>query len=177
MFSLLCLEKGANKIITVEAQPVVYQGLLNNVSNYQAIIPMNYAASDSDGQQVHILNAHVASRVGGDVGDLVETITLQTLLDRQNIHGDDLALKLDCEGSEFNILIPASVDLLRRFSVIYMELHGETNVDPKYHDVNLVRNKLTSSGFNKVKSGGMVTYNGDGTSTPLNVYVEKWVRV
>ena len=178
MFSLACLEKGANKIITVEAQPVVYNmGLLSNVSKYSAITPINYAASDTDGQQVHILNAHVASRVGGDEGDLVETITLQTLLDRYNILGNDVVLKLDCEGSEFNILLPASVDLLRRFSVVYMELHNNTNPDPKYQDSQLLVDKMISSGFNKVKDGGIVGYNDDGTTTNLGVFVQKWVRV
>ncbi len=177
MFSLLCLEKGANKIITVEAQPVVYQGLLNNVSNYQAIIPMNYAASDSDGQQVHILNAHVASRVGGDVGDLVETITLQTLMDRKNVLGDDLVLKLDCEGSEFNILLPTSTGLIRRFAVIYMEVHGNTNPDPKYQDIQLIHDKLITSGFTQVKDGFMWRNDAAGIPVQLDVYVEKWRRV
>ena len=178
MFSLFCVEKGAARIITIEAQPVIYQlGLLPNINKYPMITPLNYAASDVDGTQVHILNAHVASMVGGDQGDLVETITLDSILYGQNILGDDLVLKLDCEGSEFNILLPADVSLLRRFSIITLETHANTNINPKYHDVQLITDKLASCGFSKVKSSVMLSYLPDGTSTPMGVFVEKWVRV
>lgn len=177
MFSLNCVERGVSKIYCIEAQPVVYNtGLLNNVRDYPMIVPMNYAMSDTDGKIVHIENNTVGSNVGGEIGDLVETITLQTLLDRENIRGDDLTMKIDCEGSEFNILMPARKELIRRFSTIYIELHGDTNPDPAYQDVKIVEDKLMEFGYMRVKEGQMYVETGNGRES-LNVYVQKWVRV
>ena len=179
MFSLLCVERGASRVICVEAQPVIYNlGLMNNVKQYPMITPLNYAASDVDGKQVHILNEHVGSKVGGDIGELVETITLKTLMTQQNILGDDLVLKLDCEGSEFNVLLESDVTTLRKFSVIYMELHGNVNPDPAYADVKIVENKLVDCGFSKVNEIEIWHYNSDNTmSHGLGVFVQKWIRV
>ena len=178
MFSLWCVEKGAARIISVEAQPVIYQlGLMNNVRAYPMVIPLNYALSDVDGEQVHILNAHVASKVGGDQGEMVETITLESLLQSQNVLGDDLVMKIDCEGSEFNILLNAEQELLRRFAVISLETHANTNPDPRYQDVQLITDRLTSCGFTRVKSSVLTWYYEDGTSVTKDIFIEKWVRV
>ena len=177
MFAMLCVEKGASTVVCVEAQPVIYNtGLLNWIKPYPMIIPLNYAVTDVDGQQVHILNQHVASRVGGDHGDLVETITLKSLLQQENLLGDDLVLKLDCEGSEFDILMGTDVSTIRRFRVIFVEIHADTNPDPRYKDINVVVNRLQECGYTKVKDGGMVRYNNDGTTDSLGVSVQKWVR-
>ena len=142
------------------------------------ITALNYAASDTDYKQVHILNEHVGSKVGGDVGELTETITLKTLMYFQNVLGDDLALKLDCEGSEFDILMTVDKDTIRKFAVIYMELHGNTHLNPEYKDVMVVENKLVEFGFSKVKQGEMVHFNGPDTPpNGLGIFVQKWVRV
>jgi hypothetical protein len=141
------------------------------------IVPLNYAVLDSNGKMVHILNEHVASRVGGDIGELVETITLDSLLYQQNLLGDDIVLKLDCEGSEFDILMGTPVETIRRFRTIFIEIHNDTNPNPAYKDSSVVINRLQECGFNKIKDGGMVVYNGDGTTTSLGVVVQKWVRV
>lgn len=178
MFALACVEKGAGQIVCVEAQPVIYNlGLLNNINAYPMIIPLNYAVSDEDGKQVHILNEHVGSKVGGDIGELVETITLETLLYQYNLLGDDLVLKLDCEGSEFDIMMGTPIEIIRRFRTIFIEMHNNTNPHPAYRDSSVVINRLQECGFNKVKDGGMVVYNEDGTTTSLGVFVQKWARV
>ena len=178
MFSLACLERGATRIIAVEAQPVIYGlGLINNLAEYPCITALNFAASGVDGAQVHILNHHVGSKVGGNEGELVETITLATILETQNVIGNDLVLKIDCEGSEFDVLLPAPTELLRRFGVLYMELHDNTNINPEYHDSTLIENKLSECGFQRVKHFPFYSTNAAGESTWIGVSVQKWVRV
>jgi FkbM family methyltransferase len=178
MFSLSCIEKGANRVITVEAQPVIFNlGLLNNVSGYPAIEPLNYAVYDKDGEMVHILNAHVGSMVGGNEGELVETITLATLLNECNINDNNTVLKLDCEGSEFNILLTSSVEVLRRFAVITMEVHGNTNPNPEYRDLALIEKRMIECGFIKVKYGQMYYESSVQPRILVNVFTEKWVRI
>lgn len=174
MFTLRCVELGAAHVYAVEAQPTVYQTkLVKNVSRYSTVTPMNYAAFSQDGLIVNIPNEHVMSKLG-DIGEPVNTITLKKLLTDYQVAGNNLVLKLDCEGSEFDILMTAEQELIRRFEIIYMELHGNTNSKPEYHDVGIIRNQLTLAGFTIVKSG---QYFGGPAWTPLDVFVEKWVRI
>lgn len=178
MFSLACLERGATRIIAVEAQPVIYKlGLANNVAPYKAITAINYAASHVDGETVHILNQHVGSKVGGEVGDAVETITLASILERHNVIGDDLVLKIDCEGSEFNVFMSSPHELLRRFSVMYMEVHAMTNVNPEWHDPTMIAAKLIQSGFQQVKDFPFYSTGPNGETHWIGVAVQKWVCV
>jgi FkbM family methyltransferase len=178
LFSLACVEKGANRVIAVEAQPVIFNlGLLNNVAGYTAIEPLNYAVSDTDGEMVHILNNNVGSVVGGSEGELTETITLATLLDKYNVNGNDLVMKIDCEGSEFNILLTSSTETLRRFAVMSMEVHANTNHNPAYHDISLIEAKMIECGFSNVRSGRIFNDYPDGTRIWMDVYINKWVRV
>lgn len=178
MFSMYCLERGARDTIAVEAQPTVYNlGLLNNVKQFNNIKSYNLAASDIDNKTVYIPNNHVGSVVGSE-GEPVQTITLKTLLENNGVNGDDLVLKMDCEGSEFNVIMTTDFRTMRRFGVIYMELHGNTNHDPKYKDITLVEQQLRNYGFKKVYQNQQFRANEQGViNIPMDVYVQKWERI
>lgn len=176
MFTLRCLELGAKEIIAVEAQPTIYKlGLLKNVGGFSNVRALNAAAYDVDGARVNIVNHHVGSTVNvqGE-GDEVETVTLRTLVN--SVEGDDLVLKLDCEGSEFNVLMSSDDETLRRFEFIHLEVHGNCNPNPEWHDVEVVHRRLSSAGFKKVSSVPILWFDADGSSKEIGVYVEKWVR-
>jgi FkbM family methyltransferase len=177
MFSLACLEHGATRIISVEAQPTIFKlGLLYNVAQYHKYItPVNYAAHSTDGQTVKIINHHVGSKVGNE-GDDVNTISLTTLLTEQNVLGNDLVMKIDCEGSEFDVLLSTTPEVLRRFGVIYMEVHDNTNVNPAYHDSQLISRYLIASGFSQVKHFPYYAFSDTGEQVWIGVAVQKWVR-
>ena len=175
MFSLRCWELGAKKIISVEANPHVFQGLAYNVSGYKNIQIFNRAVMHTDNQQVLINNAHVGSKINSQQGDPVQTITLETLV--KDLVDDNILLKLDCEGSEFDILLNSSHQLLRRFKSIHLEIHGDCNENPDYHDPDLIRNRLSHANFTRVRQHGLVAYDDQGMVTgSLPVWVEKWVR-
>lgn len=177
MFSLRCVELGAKQVIAIEAQPTVYNlGLLNNVKDYPMITPMLAAVWDKDGETVTILNEHVGSKVktSGE-GDKVNTITLNTLT--KNLTDEDMVLKLDCEGSEFNILIESDRETIRKFAFIHIEIHANTNENPAYQDVDVVRNRLTEVGYQRVSLIPVMWYGNNRETKELGVYVEKWVRV
>jgi len=166
-FSIRCLELGAKKIIAVEAQPTVYKlGLLENVRGLDRITPINAAVFDTDGDIVSIPNNHVASSITAGDGESVTTITLKTLI--KDLEEDDLILKLDCEGSEFEIVLSVDINTLRRFKFINMELHENTNENPKYHDINLIRNRLKAFGFKLVNQSEALRE---------NCAIEKWARL
>ena len=64
--------------------------------------------------------------------------TLQNLLDENNIGYGEIALKMDCEGCEYEVLLAATDVVLRRFSHIQIEYH--------YGYKNL-KDRLEKSGF------------------------------
>lgn len=177
MFALRCVELGAKRIIAIEAQPTVFKlGLVENVKRFPTITPMCAAVYDVDGQMMHILNEHVGSKVtsSGD-GEATCTVSLKTLV--KDIPDDDMVLKLDCEGSEFNILMGADRETVRKFAVIHIEVHADTNENPAYKDVSVVHDRLTELGYNKVSTVPVMWYGTNGETKELGVYVEKWVRV
>jgi hypothetical protein len=109
------------------------------------------------------------------MGDPVESISLQTLV--ADIDDNNMILKMDCEGSEFDIVLNSSNQLLRRFQSIHMELHANCNENPHYHDPELVRNKLTSAGFVQVWKNPVVLFNAQYEIVGhMDIWVEKWIR-
>lgn len=177
MFSLYCAELGAKKILAVEAQPVIFNtGLLHYIRGYETIVPINYAVMEHSGKTVNIVNHHVGSKVG-EIGDPVTSVSLQKLLNDHFIVDNDMVLKLDCEGSEFNIIMTAKCDFMRRFKSIHIELHGSTNANPAWRDTEVIRQRLTEFGFIKVKSTQQFDYTDPNNPQPQDIFVEKWVRI
>ena len=175
MFALRCVELGAKQIIAVEAQATIYNlGLLHNVKNFPMITPMHAAVFDEDGKTVQILNEHVGSRIREGIGDPVTTVTLKTLI--KDIPDQDMVLKLDCEGSEFNILMKVEPETMKRFKIVNIEIHGNTNENPAYKDVELVRNRLAELGYTRVFLVPIMWFDAAGWSKEIGIYVEKWVR-
>ena len=173
IFSVMCADLGAKKIIAVEAQPTIFSKLISNVQRYSNITPLNLAAAESDNQIVFIPDRGCNSTVGAE-GDPVRTISLRTLAaDIEHA----AVLKLDCEGHEFNVLLNTDVETMAKFAVIHVELHGNTNADPNYHDIRLVREKLQFFGFKQTSSSQL--FGGDTVGTmniPMDVYVDTWMR-
>ena len=178
IFSLMCLEKGAKKILAIEAQPSIFaEGLIHSVSPFADVItPLNYAVHDTDDLELLIPNNNVASIAGKDHGEPVKTITLETLLNRYNIEGSDLILKLDCEGSEFNILLNCKPDVLHRFEIIHVEFHTATNPDPAYENPDLIRNFLINNNYRCTHRPFIFVQGSLGEWLYKYTVVEKWVR-
>jgi len=177
LFSLMCVEFGADKIIALEAQPTIYnQGLLKYTANYPMITSLNLAMLDVDDVTVRIPNNYVGSKIEANNGEPVQTIKLETLLSKLNIIGNDLILKIDAEGSEFNILMPCPLDVIRRFSKIYVEVHNNFNDNPLYQNINLLRLRIEGSGFTRDSVVPSLSYS-DGEPKENGVYVEKYSRI
>jgi FkbM family methyltransferase len=178
MFSLRCVEWAAERILAVEAQPVIYrEGLLPNTQHIKQIEPLFYAVYDKDGLSVEVENLHLGSNVSKVSDTGTPTITLKTLLEKYNVEGDNLVLKLDCEGSEFNILLTSDEDTLNRFSVIFIEMHGSgRGSDFEKYDNNAIRELLTNNGFTRVHSVGNYQYIDDVPTIGDVVVVEKWIK-
>lgn len=172
IFSLRSIEMGAARVIAVEPQPNAFQGLLYNTSWNPKIEQLNKAVTDIDNQTVLISNAHVGSKVGLE-GDPIQTISLLTIYNTFKITGPAV-LKLDCEGSEYDIVMTAHPDFLRLFEVIYIEIHTALHSNPAYHGLIPINNKIFSSGFTLKHS---LQQKWQAQQVPIDCFVQKWVRV
>jgi ribosomal protein L31 len=52
---------------------------------------------------------------------------------------------MDCEGGEYDVLMSAQPEDVRRISTIAIEIHGELH--PVYKGINTMQQKLASLGF------------------------------
>jgi FkbM family methyltransferase len=138
-YALYAARSGARKVFAIEPNHSAFHVVERNVedNNFQdVIVPLNLAISNADHQQVHIPkkpspyntiqspDATSEAMRKGDEFDLVETITLKTLCQQHQIETIDL-LKIDCEGSEFQIIPTISTDLFKKIRAIRMEYQGD----------------------------------------------------
>ena len=174
-FSLLCVELGAKSIHAIEAQPVIcLEGLVPNVKPYPQVVPYQYAITGSlDKTLVRIENNHVASRIEHlgtfdpvpGLDSCTTAIKLTSFFERF-LAGEtdtDMVLKLDCEGCEYNILCGSPSTLIRRFHMIYIEIHEDphTRLD--------VENWLSTCGFERRHSHNVPGY--------PKQWIQKWRRI
>lgn len=179
-FSAYALVNGAAKVIAVEANRRNFDtGLLPSVKNLSQITPIHLAITDKDGDVVGIEDSQNNSRVIGnsDGAMQVSTSTLKTLLQTNGVQDDELVLKMDIEGSEFDVLLNTDKDTMRKFSMIYIEMHNKTHTNPAYQDHMLIANHLEDCGFEKIFELPMMWFGYDGTVTPLGVWNQKYKRI
>lgn len=181
-FALICNELGAKEVICVEAQKDLYEGLLKkNTEHLSNIKRLNYAVTDKSGDKVTLSNddwgssLYVNKELKG-VGTEVETISLEDLI--KDYSETDMVLKLDIEGAEYDVLMNASDDLLKRFSLIGLEIHG--NIHPKYKGTQVLENKIIKAGFRQTKVLEMcnIYTNNDGTKNyvPMGYRTSSYFR-
>jgi FkbM family methyltransferase len=178
MFSLYAMSLSAHKVYAVEAQPNIYKTLLENTNGVGSIVPLNYAVYSESGKVVRLSNEKGLSKIQ-EMGDAATTITLEKLLDDNNIIGNDLVLKMDCEGAEFDILLNTDKKVLSRFKTVYIEIHGNTNQNPAYRNVSTIETLLSNLGLYKLSSSQYYEYipvNGVTQSRPMQTFIQKWAR-
>jgi len=176
IFSLYCQYLGAKQIYAIEANPRVYRNkLLDNTISFPNITIANFAVYRDFDQTIKITDDHALSRIS-DSGLDVKTVTLEKFLVDYRINDDDLVLKIDCGGSEFDILMTARAQVLERFKIIYMELHRNFHSDPSYRDPEIIRSRLSKLGFVRVHTLEMFGGGPNGEWVSLDLFMEKWIR-
>jgi FkbM family methyltransferase len=153
VFSMFASLFQPSKIYAVEAQPYIFNyGLKPLMAEFKNVICENYAMFSSDGLTVRIPNNHVGSQINFQQGEEVETIRLDSFISKHQITDNNMALKLDCEGSEFDIIMSSSNEILRRFSTIFIEMHDNSNPELIYQDMTILKKKFFDLGFICVKN-------------------------
>lgn len=97
-------------------------------------------------------------------------ITLDNLIERYNINAD--ILKIDCEGCEYDVIIRASNDTLRRFSHIQIEYHyGYKNLKEKLEKNGFKVTFTKPKYFRLMNPNHVIVFVGDSTYNPSKMFV------
>lgn len=138
----------AKKVISLEPHPLLYKLLETNVSrnNVRNIHPLNLALWKEKGVASFVVGEHsggnrIVETKNTNTKIKIQTITLSDLVDS---YGKIDLLKIDIEGSEFDVLLNAPGDTLNNIDKIVGEMHLW---EKGFSELNRVTKKLEESGF------------------------------
>ena len=180
-FSIMCANYGAKKIIAVEAQPQVFNGLLqSNTKGIKDITLINRAVTNESCKTIRIANDDTGSSLYSDknntAGDEVATISLTDLT--ASHYSTNMLLKLDIEGAEYDVLMESSENTIRKFQTIVLEVYGEFH--PKYKGLDILLNRMKDLGYllsHQIQMFDMYGTAGNITYKPLPIWTCKFVRM
>jgi FkbM family methyltransferase len=121
------------KIFSVEPFPATFARLAATVRDHHIeskVTCLNYAIAGSSGSRVMpdanvpSQRRSVASPESGARGTEIAATTLEAIFEENNLPQVDL-LKIDIEGSEYEVLLSTPPTLLARIGRIAMEYHGD----------------------------------------------------
>ena len=179
MFSIFASYLGASKVIAVEPVSSTVKALKDNIANLDNISVLQNIVSDVGNEIVKIglqdKCGHNSVYSPSDNYEEVETITLKDLLDMTT--SNDVFLKIDCEGGEYDILL--NTDNLDRVSTVAIEIHADLH--PNFHGAWHIHEALAKFGFKPIKQNQMKSWRLDALGKPcdikdLPVSEEIWVR-
>lgn len=183
IFSIFAHSLGAKKVLAVEPVGSTYQQLEQNVKriNSNNIILYKNAMSSKDVKSVKIgiTDYHGVNSVYTETQTFEEvpTISLASLL--KECSGNNVILKIDVEGSEYDILMDATNEEMDRVEKILIEIHAD--VHPKYKGYEVLHNKLKSFNFTQEHSIPMYYWESNDKGEKFNyrqlpVSVEIWKK-
>lgn len=175
-FSLLCAEYGAKEIHSFEPESHNYEHLVEFSKDYETIKPYKLAVLDGSKPYVKISNEGYMSHIYGDEGEEVPAFALSALMGALGLSDDDLVLKLDAEGSEYEIILNTAPELIKRFETIFIEIHDKIN--PNYiGGLHILKDYIISLGYEEIPNPIITgTWYDNGTFIPTEKNVFKFKR-
>lgn len=183
VYSLMCAELGASKVIAVEPVTDTYDQLCKNIEigKYSTVTPLKKVVSNTSGSFANIsLSEHHGHNSLYNISDSFEsipTITLDEIL--KDCSSNNVVLKLDCEGSEYDILMNVSKEQMSKVEYIMMEIHADMH--PIYKGFDVLYNRLKMFNFACLNQIQMFSWqvNEHGQAfnhQPIPVRVEVWKK-
>jgi FkbM family methyltransferase len=124
--------RGARRVIAIEPHPGAFSEMLDNIklNNMEGvIIPINAGLASKSGkvciENIDVSDAGVTYHRPGDCPVTVPAVTLSELINRFSINVDNAALKMDCEGCEFDVILN-DYEHVRLFRELILEYHSYT---------------------------------------------------
>jgi FkbM family methyltransferase len=163
--------RGAKRIVGIEPLVDNYELAEQNVrqNNFSNLITIVLAGC---GARSGCVNIDVGKRNGigwqlsssSDRGKTIPLLTLEQILQQSKVGEDEVALKLDCEGCEYDVVLSSPDNVLRRFSSILIEYH---------YGYNDIREKLQKCNFD-VSLVNIAGNRGGPTAVPNPKNLRKW---
>lgn len=172
-FSNVCNDLGAKKIVAVEANPLNYLKYLKYTQDIPGVKCINAAVTSKYGGLVTI-DDHGGESMIGKGNMTVATITLKDAVEVFPSN-EDIFLKMDIEGAEYEVIYGTPVDILRRFNIIAMEMHEFPNSNNKFKDLDTF---IQSRGFAQIMHGTFFTEHADGSKNNNDIIgIYKYRRI
>jgi len=121
--------KGAKRVIAVEPHSGAFAEMLDNIklnSLEGMIIPVNAGLASKPGKlcikKVSVSATYNIYHKPGDCPNAIPAMTLSELISRFSVEGNDTALKMDCEGCEFDVILN-DYEHVRLFRELILEYH------------------------------------------------------
>jgi FkbM family methyltransferase len=138
----------ARQVYALEPAASNFRRLVSNVGHIPNIVTLNLACGARDGRSdldvsLDAVSFSLKTQAPGNKCESVDTISLGTLFERNNVDWCDF-LKLDCEGSEFDILFETEPAIFQRIGCIAMEYHDNLSKVFSHKDLLL---RLRALGF------------------------------
>ena len=163
-FSLLAASLGAKKVIGIEPVSKTFNLFQSNVtrSGLSSIIALKNLVSAEHGKYFQISNDNDNAGANSmynvaENSEMVLSLSLSTIL--KMVEDDNILLKLDCEGAEYDILLNATQEEMSRINEIVLEIH--TDLHPTFKGKEILENKLKEFGFTMTKSDQVHWYKVD----------------
>lgn len=181
-FSLACAALGADKVFSYEPVTATYARLKRNMelTGLTHKLHLNKCAvlgKPSDPLLIHLQPTHGANSlyVPGGQSEFVKVISLAECVEKT--FSQNVILKLDCEGAEYDILLDSDDHVFDRVKVIHMEIHARMH--PVHKGREIIADRLTQLGFTcaSSKNIGINWFNAAGELVgwePGFSYVECW---
>ena len=121
---------GAKRVIAIEPSPYAFKNLIRNINSNSVnnVLPINAGISSEIGViklKDEIRDVTGVKALNQAEGLEIPVFTITTLLNRYKLYGENLVLKMDCEGCEFDSLINENSNTINMFSEIFMEYHNK----------------------------------------------------
>jgi FkbM family methyltransferase len=121
-FGLQARSLGSLSVLAIEPDEHNFSVLTRN-SVGRDITPMRCAVMQHGVRRIRLIDSRGISKSLPDAGGSVEARTLHEVLAWMPPEDDDMVLKIDVEGGEYDILLGASGRDLRRFAYVFVDTH------------------------------------------------------
>ena len=161
MFSLYAARSGAHAIYSFEPNRAAFNVLEKNILENdlsEIVRPYNFAISGIPDSVLYLprrsspYNRAESSVENGSEFDAIPCRSLEYILESNDLDSVDY-LKMDVEGAEFDILLQASDQVLKRIRRIRMELHYS-----RKHSRDAVLERCRSAGFSVVHQRELICW-------------------
>jgi FkbM family methyltransferase len=183
-FSVLACSMGAKKVLAVEPISKTFDTFrtIINRSGYKNIKPIKFAVTSVAEEYVKIPiqpdPGHTSLFKEGENFEIIETITLRDLISK--IDDTGIFLKIDCEGGEYDILMNADPEDMKKIDVVVLEIHADLH--PTYKGFEILHKKFEEFGYTKYHEDQIfyITYDAHGNAVnyqPIPFKQESWSRI